>query len=51
MWKMGWFTLGKEASYRLDSLFHMIGGLLLGFLFSLIFSGQLNGVKLDTISN
>jgi hypothetical protein len=45
MWEMSWFTLGKEASYRLDSLFHMVGGLLLGFLFSLIFSGQLSGVK------
>jgi hypothetical protein len=44
-WDLGWFALGSEASGRLDRYLAMIGGLLLGFLFSLIFSGQLTGKK------
>jgi len=44
-WDMGWFALGTEASRRLDAWLYMAGGLLLGFIFSLIFSGQLVGMK------
>jgi hypothetical protein len=46
-WDLGWFTLGGKASHRLDSGLYMVGGVILGFLFSLIFSGQLSGKKRD----
>jgi hypothetical protein len=44
-WDLNWFVLGSEASRWLDSYLYMVGGLLLGFIFSLIFSGQLVGAK------
>jgi hypothetical protein len=44
-WDLGWFSLGGIGSRILDRLIAMAGGLLLGFLFSLIFSGQLTGKK------
>jgi hypothetical protein len=40
-----WFALSSQASRRFDSYYDLVGGLLLGFLFSLIFSGQLSGTK------
>ena len=44
-WDLGWFTLGSEAARRLDSYVYLVGGLLLGFIFSLILSGQLLGSR------
>ncbi|HVU27939.1 MAG TPA: hypothetical protein VHG71_09415 [Verrucomicrobiae bacterium] len=44
-WNMGLFMLGNENTRRLDGYLSMAGGLLLGFLFSLILSGQLMGTK------
>jgi len=44
-WHSGWLVLGSEASRRVDAFLYMAGGLLLGFIFSLIFSGQLGGSK------
>jgi hypothetical protein len=46
-WDLGWFTLGSEASRRLDDYLYMVSGVILGFLFSLILSGQLSGTKRD----
>jgi len=40
-WDFGWLSLGSREMRDYD----VIGGLLLGFLFSLIFSGQLSGKK------
>jgi hypothetical protein len=44
-WDLGWFTLATEASRRLDGYSYLVGGLLLGFLISLIVSGELLGHK------
>lgn len=44
-WDLGWFTLGSEAGRRLDDYLYMVSGVILGFLFSLILSGQLSGKK------
>jgi hypothetical protein len=45
-WDLGWFSLGREINHRLDVLlYHFVDGLILGFLLSLIFSGQLTGIK------
>jgi hypothetical protein len=38
-WDLGWFTVGSEAGRRLDDYLYMVGGVILGFLFSLILSG------------
>jgi hypothetical protein len=46
MWERGQFTLGKSASYRFDMLLHLSSGLIIGFLLSLVFSGELAGKKL-----
>ena len=45
-WDLGWFKLSDASSRLFQDYLSMIGGLLLGFLFSLIFSGQLSGKKL-----
>jgi len=45
MWELDCFTLDKNASYRFGMLLHLSSGLILGFLLSLIFSGQLTGKK------
>jgi hypothetical protein len=39
-WDFGWFTLGTVGSYRLDATLYQVNGVILGFLFSLILSGQ-----------
>jgi hypothetical protein len=44
----GWLEFGSQAYRLLDCNYYLTGGLLLGFLFSLIFSGQLIGKKRDT---
>ncbi|HZF01908.1 MAG TPA: hypothetical protein VE344_08440 [Methylomirabilota bacterium] len=49
-WDLSWFTLGSEASRRLDGSLYMVSGVILGFLFSLILSGQLTGKKQSTSS-
>ena len=46
-WDLGWFTLSSEAGRRLDDYLYMVSGVILGFLFSLILSGQLTGTKRD----
>ena len=46
-WDLGWFTLGSTASHRLDATQYQVGGVILGFLFSSILSGQLTGKKRD----
>jgi hypothetical protein len=46
-WDLGWFTLGGDAGRRLDDYLYMVSGVILGFLFSLILSGQLTGKKRD----
>jgi hypothetical protein len=47
-WDLHWFALGSAASSRLDAfLYHFVDGLLLGFILSLILSGQLSGTKRD----
>ena len=46
-WDFGWFTLGSEAGRRLDDYLYMVSGVILGFLFSLVLSGQLSGTKRD----
>ncbi|HTA95414.1 MAG TPA: hypothetical protein VK769_04750 [Verrucomicrobiae bacterium] len=46
-WDLSWFTLGSESSRRLDDYLYMVSGVILGFLFSLILSGQLTGTKRD----
>ena len=46
-WDLGWLRLGAEEGVPLDNFLSMIGGLLLGFIFSLIFSGQLVGRRQD----
>jgi hypothetical protein len=43
-----WFAFSSQASRRFDSYYDLAGGLLLGFLFSLFFSGQMSGKKRDT---
>ena len=50
-WDLNWFSLGSDASRLLDSSRSMVSGLLLGFIFSLIFSGQLLGKKRVSDSN
>jgi hypothetical protein len=40
-WDLGWLSLSSQEIRIYDA----IGGLLLGFLFSLFFSGQLGGKK------
>jgi|ERR1035438_1310337 hypothetical protein len=42
-----WLALTSQASRRFDSYYDLAGGLLLGFLFSLFFSGQMSGKKQD----
>jgi hypothetical protein len=44
-WDLGWFTVSDRSGRLLEDYLSMTGGLLLGFLFSLIFSGQLTGKK------
>jgi hypothetical protein len=44
-WDLGWFSVSSKGGQVLQSYLSMTGGLLLGFLFSLIFSGQLTGKK------
>ena len=44
-WSLGWFSLGSNGGQLLGAYLSMTGGLLLGFLFSLIFSGELTGKK------
>jgi hypothetical protein len=46
-WDLGWFTVSSEAGRRLDDYLYMVSGIILGFLFSLILSGQLSGTKRD----
>jgi hypothetical protein len=46
-WDLGWFIVGSEAGRRLDDYLYMVSGVILGFLFSLILSGQLSGTKRD----
>ncbi len=46
-WDLGWFTLGGDAGRRLDEYLYMVSGVVLGFLFSLILSGQASGKKRD----
>ena len=46
-WDLGWFTLGNAAGRLLDYFLYMASGVILGFLFSLILSGQLSGTKRD----
>jgi len=46
-WDLGWFKVGTVGSYRLDAVLYQVGGIILGFLFSLILSGQLTGTKRD----
>ena len=45
-----WFTVSHGAGYLLNDYVSMTGGLLVGFLFALIFSGQLNGKKQPSIT-
>ncbi len=44
---LSWFTLGSEAGRLLDATLYEVGGVILGFLFSLILSGELTGTKRD----
>ena len=44
-WDMDWFSLSSGGSRLLEAVLHMVGGLVLGFIFSLILSGQLLGTK------
>jgi len=46
-WDLHCFTLGGEASHRLNGSLQMAGGVILGFLLALILSGQLSGTKRD----
>jgi len=46
-WDLGWLTLGSKAGRVLDDYLYMVGGVIVGFLFSLILSGQLTGTKRD----
>ena len=46
VWDLGYFSLSAKGSQLLEDYLSMTGGLLLGFLFALIFSGQLTGKKL-----
>jgi hypothetical protein len=45
LWELGCFTVGRTGSYRLHLLFNVADGLLMGFLISLILSGQLTGTR------
>jgi len=44
-WNLGWFVLSDDSGRRLHSCLSFASGLVVGFLFSLIFSGQLIGSK------
>jgi hypothetical protein len=44
-WDLGWFFLASEATRRLEGFLSFAHGLSVGFLFSLIFSGQFTGAK------
>ena len=44
---LDWLALSRQAAAGFDVLYEMAGGLLLGFLLSLIFSGELAGKKQD----
>jgi hypothetical protein len=44
-WDLGWFALGSESGRQLNNSFLLTDGLLLGFIFSLILSGELTGTK------
>jgi hypothetical protein len=46
-WDLGWFALGSNASSRFNGYLYMVGGVILGLIFSLILSGQLTGTKRD----
>jgi hypothetical protein len=46
-WDLNWFTVGAEAGRKLDDYLYMSSGVILGFLFSLILSGELTGKKLS----
>jgi len=47
-WHLKWFVFGSEGNRRLEDCLFGASGLLLGFLFSLILSGQLKGTKRPT---
>jgi hypothetical protein len=44
-WDLRWFSLKDEAGRLLNAYLYMVGGVCLGFIFSLILSGQLTGAK------
>ena len=46
-----WLVLSKIGSYRLHNVLDTVSGLLLGFLLSLVFSGQARGMKRQDASH
>jgi len=46
--EMHWLQLSDHNDYVIHTMLSEVGGLLLGFIFSLILSGQLLGTKLVT---
>ncbi len=44
-WDVDWFSLSSGGSRLLEAVLQTVGGLVLGFIFSLILSGQLCGTK------
>src|SRR5438094_10547483 len=44
---MHWLALSRNTSYQVHSCFQFIRGMLLGFILSLIVSGQLLGARRD----
>jgi hypothetical protein len=46
-WDSNWIRLGNDAGRLFDDYLYMGSGVILGFIFSLILSGQLRGSKRD----
>jgi hypothetical protein len=46
-----WLTLTEDKSHMVYTLLHRTGGLLLGFLLSITFAGEVRGEKRDTTTN
>ena len=45
MFDIGWVVVTNNVSYEVHAALHAVDGLLLGFIFSLILSGQLLGSR------
>jgi hypothetical protein len=45
----GWLVLIGDNNYKVNTLLHHTGGLLLGFLLSIVIAGEARGRKTDSV--